>query len=148
MLFALGRFHVVWTRYVGSRIRTTLFWRRWHAAGMQFSWLSVMNVYELLFYNLSCFCHGAAELCTSPLDFYLAWGFWDETASRLHGCKYLGESGTRWTRVNASASPINSIKEEIFERVTEYTGKPNNRRGQMLPFCSCWQVVEVLGLDS
>lgn len=41
-----------------------------------------MNVYELLFYNLSCFCHGAAKLCTSsslPLDLYLAWEFWQQT---------------------------------------------------------------------
>lgn len=104
------------TPYIGGAMRMTLFWRRQHAAGVQSSQLSALNVYELLFSNLWCFCHRAARLCTSclsPFNFNPPWGFGDQTAIRWTAkkrrCKCLGDwrwSGTHRTCVNANASPI------------------------------------------
>lgn len=111
------------TPYIGRAMRMTLFWRRQHAAGVQSSRISALNVYELLFSNLWCFCHRAARLCTyylSLLNSNPPRGFGD-TAIRWtamkHGCKCLGEwrwSGTHWTCVNAIASLIsmNQLRQE------------------------------------
>lgn len=121
------------TPYISRARRMTLFWRRRHAAGGQLSRLSAMNVYELLFSNLWCFCHRAARVCASylsPLNTNPPRGFGDQTAIRQtamkHRCKCLGEWRWSWTHrtcVNANASPIsmNQLHQEgaKCQRITE-----------------------------
>lgn len=129
------------TPYTGRAMRMTLFWRQQHAVAVQSSRLSAMNVYELLFSNLWCFCHRAERLCTSylsPLNFNPPRGFGDQTAIRRtamkHRCKCLGEwrwSGTHRTCVNANASPIsmNQLRHEGREMSANHWVNRKQRKG-------------------